>query len=69
VQKRVLPAPGPAPVPPGVLLAVSASITHHRVPVFEKLMGGVRKGCKVVFRRDREALVFTASSSRTWPWR
>lgn len=69
MQKRVLPAPGRAPVPSGVLLAVSASITHHRVPAFEALMAEVRKRLTCFFRTDREALVFTASPPGTRPRR
>jgi aspartate aminotransferase-like enzyme len=32
MQKGYLLAPGPTSVPPGLLLAMSASMFHHRVP-------------------------------------
>jgi aspartate aminotransferase-like enzyme len=69
MQKRILPAPGPAPVPPGVLLAMSSSIIHHRVPAFGALMAQARKRLARLFRTDREVLVFPAPPPRTWPRR
>ncbi len=61
MQKGYLLAPGPTPIPPRVLQAMSASIIHHRVPAFEAMMAEVREGLRYVFQTDREVLVFTAS--------
>jgi aspartate aminotransferase-like enzyme len=69
MQKRVLPAPGPAPVPPGVLLAVSASIIRHRVPALGALMAQARKRLPCFFRKNREVLVFPVPPPGTWPRR
>ncbi len=69
MQKRILPAPGPAPVPPGVLLAMSASIIHHRVPALGALMAQARKWLPCLFRKNREVLVFPARPPGTWPRR
>jgi serine---pyruvate transaminase len=62
-EKRYLMTPGPTPVPPAVLEAMSQPIVHHRGPdfiaVFERCLGRLRE----VFRTDSEVLVFTASGT------
>ena len=56
-------APGPTPVPPEVLAAISQPVVHHRGPdfkaVYERCLGRLRE----VYRTDSEVLMFTASGS------
>ena len=39
MQKGYLLAPGPTSVPPGVILAMSASMIHHRPPAYPVVFG------------------------------
>ncbi len=42
-------APGPVPVPPPVLQAMSSKVLHHRTPEFEKIIRGAWRGLQTVF--------------------
>jgi aspartate aminotransferase-like enzyme len=62
-EKRYLMTPGPTPVPPAVLAAMSEPVVHHRSPdfqvVFERCLGRLRE----VYRTSGDVLMFTASGT------
>ena len=62
-EKRYLMTPGPTPVPPAVLAAMSGPVVHHRSPdfqvVFERCLGRLRE----VYRTAGDVLLFTASGT------
>lgn len=62
-RKYYLLAPGPVPVPPEVLAAMSEPIIHHRAPVFVKVLEGVREGLKYLFQTKNEVLIFASSGT------
>jgi aspartate aminotransferase-like enzyme len=62
-EKRYLMTPGPTPVPPAVLAAMSEPVVHRRSPdfqvVFERCLGRLRE----VYRTGGDVLMFTASGT------
>ena len=62
-RKYYLLAPGPVPVPPKVLAAMSEPIIHHRAPAFVKVLEGVREGLKYLFQTKNEVLVLASSGT------
>ncbi len=63
MQKGILLAPGPTPIPPKVLQVMSEPIIHHRSPEFEKILGEVKEGIKWLFKTKNEVLIFTSSGT------
>jgi len=63
MKKQYLLAPGPTPIPPEVLLTMAEPIVHHRAPVYEKIMQGVREGLKYLFQTKKEVLIFASSGT------
>ncbi len=63
MKKRYLLAPGPTPVPPEALSAMSEPIIHHRSPEFAMIMKEVLKGLKWLFQTDNTVLLLTASGT------
>ncbi|HDS17007.1 MAG TPA: alanine--glyoxylate aminotransferase family protein [Proteobacteria bacterium] len=63
MQKQYLLAPGPTPVPPRVLQAMSLPIIHHRAPVFKEIFEEVRAGLKHLFQTKEEVLVLASSGT------
>lgn len=61
--KRYLFTPGPTPVPPKVLQALSEPVVHHRGPDFRPLLGRCLERLKQVFRTSSDVLLFTASGT------
>src|SRR5215475_6467194 len=61
--KRYLFTPGPTPVPPEVLAAISAPVIHHRspefLPVYERVLTRLREVC----RTESDVLLFGASGT------
>src|SRR3954449_6202109 len=61
--KRHLLTPGPTPVPPEVLTALSQPVVHHRSPdfrpVYERVLGRLRD----VFRTEAEVLLFGSAGT------
>jgi aspartate aminotransferase-like enzyme len=61
--KRYLFTPGPTPVPPEVLAAISAPVLHHRspdfLPVYERVLTRLREVC----RTESDVLLFGASGT------
>ena len=61
--KRYLMTPGPTPVPPEVLGAMSAPIVHHRGPEFKEVYARLIERLRIVARTKGDVLLFTASGS------
>jgi serine---pyruvate transaminase len=63
VRKRYLFTPGPTPVPPEVLEALSRQMVHHRGPDFRVVLKRCLDRLKAVFHTSSEVLLFTASGT------
>jgi aspartate aminotransferase-like enzyme len=63
VIKSFLLAPGPTPVPPEVLAAMSLPIIHHRTPQFAAVLGEVQDGLRELFGTKEDVLVLAASGT------
>jgi aspartate aminotransferase-like enzyme len=62
-RKERLFAPGPTPVPPEVLLAMAAPMTHHRQAAFEKIFGEVSEKLKTVFQTSSPVIILAGSGT------
>ena len=65
-RKYYLLAPGPVPVPPKVLAAMSEPIIHHRAPAFVKVLEEVRGGLKFLFRQKTRFLSLPLRAREPW---
>jgi aspartate aminotransferase-like enzyme len=63
VIKSFLLAPGPTPVPPEVLAAMSLPIIHHRTPQFGAVLAEVQDGLRELFGTTGDVLVLAASGT------
>jgi serine---pyruvate transaminase len=64
-EKRYLFTPGPTPVPPEVLAAMSQPVVHHRGPDFKPVYKRCLERLAQVFRTETEVLLFTSSGTGT----
>jgi aspartate aminotransferase-like enzyme len=55
--------PGPTPVPPQVLAALSEAVVHHRGPDFRRVYGRCLQRLGEVYRTSSDVLVYTASGT------
>src|SRR4051812_1229987 len=62
-EKRYLLTPGPTPVPPEVLAAISQPVVHHRGPDFKPVYERSLARLKEVFRTERDVLLFGAAGT------
>jgi aspartate aminotransferase-like enzyme len=62
-EKRYLFTPGPTPVPPEVLEAMSRPIIHHRSSDFRGIFERCLERLGEVYRTEAEVLVYTASGT------
>jgi serine---pyruvate transaminase len=62
-EKRYLFTPGPTPVPPEVLEAMSRPILHHRSSDFRAIFERCLARLHEVYRTDGDVLVYTASGT------
>ncbi|MGH2922121.1 MAG: pyridoxal-phosphate-dependent aminotransferase family protein [Gaiellaceae bacterium] len=62
-EKRYLFTPGPTPVPPEVLAAMSQPVVHHRGPDFKPIYERCLARLRDVFRTETEVLLFTSSGT------
>jgi len=62
-QKRYLMTPGPTPVPPAVLAAMSLPIVHHRTPGFRAMFEKLLSSLQEIYRTANDVLLFTASGT------
>jgi aspartate aminotransferase-like enzyme len=63
MKKYHLLAPGPTPIPPEVLQALSRPILHHRTPEFETLFARVRAALAELLETRSEVIVLAASGT------
>jgi aspartate aminotransferase-like enzyme len=63
MKKYHLLAPGPTPIPPEVLQALSRPILHHRTPEFEALFARVRTGLADLLGTKSEVVILAASGT------
>ncbi|HUA36643.1 MAG TPA: alanine--glyoxylate aminotransferase family protein [Candidatus Binataceae bacterium] len=61
-SKKYLFTPGPAPVPPEVLLEMSRPIIHHRTPEFSAVLDQARERLKPLFGTKQGEAILTAST-------
>ncbi len=61
-SKKYLFTPGPAPVPPEVLLEMSRPIIHHRTPEFSAVLDQARERLKPLFGTTQGEAILTAST-------
>ncbi len=61
--KRYLLAPGPTPVPPEVLMAMSMPILYHRAPEFAATMEEVRRDLKWLFQTQNDVLILASTGT------
>jgi len=61
--KRYLLAPGPTPVPPEVVAAMSAPVVHHRTPQFSTLFAEVERDLQSLFQTTQEVMTLAASGT------
>jgi serine---pyruvate transaminase len=65
-MKRYLMTPGPTPVPPQVLAAMSQPVIHHRGPDFRQIYKECLERLGTVCRTDDDVLLFTSSGTGTF---
>jgi len=63
MQKRFLITPGPTPVPPEVLSALSQPVVHHRAPRFTEILKEVVAGLTYIYQTQNDIIVFSASGT------
>jgi len=61
--KKYLFTPGPAPVPPEVLLEMARPIIHHRTPEFSRALDESRARLKPLFGTKEEVLLLASSGT------
>jgi aspartate aminotransferase-like enzyme len=61
--KHYLFAPGPTPVPPEVLLAMSAPIIHHRSPDFFPIFDSAKKGLQWLYQTKNDVLILSSTGT------
>lgn len=62
-RKERLFTPGPTPVPPDVLLAMAAPMTHHRQAAFEQIFMSVSDKLKTVFQTSSPVVILAGSGT------
>ena len=62
-RKERLFTPGPTPVPPEVLLAMAAPMTHHRQVAFEQIFMSVSEKLKTVFQTSSPVVILVGSGT------
>jgi serine---pyruvate transaminase len=62
-EKRYLFTPGPTPVPPEVLAAMSRPIIHHRSSDFREVLGRTLERLHEVYRTQGAVLLYTSSGT------
>lgn len=55
--------PGPTSVPPQVLEALAAPVTHHRTPEFRAMLDSMQQDLRWIFQTQQEVYIITASGT------
>jgi aspartate aminotransferase-like enzyme len=63
MRKKYLLAPGPTPVPEGVLLAMARPVIHHRTPLFSAVFREAAELLKYVFQTKQDVLILASSGT------
>ena len=63
MKKNLLLTPGPTPIPPEVLAAMSQPIIHHRTSEFEAVFEEIRAGLRELFETRQDVLVLTSTGT------
>jgi aspartate aminotransferase-like enzyme len=70
--KKYLLAPGPTPVPPEVLSAMSMPIIHHRSTDFIPVLESAKKGLQWLYQTKNDVLILCSTGTggvRHMGWR
>jgi aspartate aminotransferase-like enzyme len=62
-NKQYLFTPGPAPVPPEVLLEMARPMIHHRTPEFSVVLDSARERMKPLFGTRQEVILLSSSGT------
>ena len=63
MRKNCLLTPGPTPLPPIVLEAMSRPIIHHRTPQFQEILKEATEGLKFVYQTKNDCFIFASSGT------
>jgi len=63
MKKKYLLAPGPTPVPPEALTAMSMPIIHHRSPEFIPILEGAKNDLKWLFQTNNDVLILCSTGT------
>ncbi len=63
MKKKYLLTPGPTPLPPEVMSALSRPIIHHRTAEYGEVFGEVNKGLKYLFQTAEDVFMFASSGT------
>ncbi len=63
MKKKYLLAPGPTPVPPKALAAMSEPIIHHRTSAYREIFAEINEGLQDIFQTKNEVLTFASSGT------
>jgi serine---pyruvate transaminase len=63
INKKYLFTPGPAPVPPEVLLEMARPIIHHRTPEFSAVLDNARARLQPLFGTGQEVILLASSGT------
>ena len=63
MRKNYLLTPGPTPLPPQVLEAMSRPIIHHRTPQFQAILKEATDGLKYVFQTQGDVFILASSGT------
>ncbi len=63
MQKNYLVTPGPTPLPPLVLEAMSRPIIHHRTPQFQAILKEATEGLRYVFQTKNDVFILASSGT------
>ncbi len=63
MRKNYLLTPGPTPLPPQVLEAMSRPIIHHRTPQFQAILKEASDGLKYVFQTKNDVYILASSGT------
>lgn len=63
MNKNYLLTPGPTPLPPEVMQALSRPIIHHRTPQFKEILKQAEEGLKYVFKTTNDIFILASSGT------